>query len=131
MTSGWRMAVMKKSTDIPNQINDGKVIPAKQVKNEEVSLHEQVRREFAKSEDHGEPESEQLKNELNEPDYTLPSPMISLEDAAFANINPDQIGEAFGLDVERNEPLDPVEEIEERDENRWELNQKSAKEIKS
>ena len=82
---------MKKSTGISNQKQDGKITPA------EVSIHEQVRREFEYSEDHGEPESEQLKNELDEPHYTLPSPMISREDAAFANPNPDQMGESFGL----------------------------------
>ena len=118
--SEWRITVMKKSKEISNQKQDVKITPA------EVSIHEQVRREFEYSEHHGEPESEQLKNELNEPHYTLPSPMNSREDAAFTNINPDQMGESFGLAFQRNEPLDPVEKIEARDENRWELNPASS-----
>lgn len=113
---------MKKSTEITNPKQDGKITSAKVGENAEVPLHEQVRREFEQSEDRGEPESEQLKNELDEPHYTLPSPMISREDATFTNINPDQMGESFGLDFQRNEPLDPVEKIEARDKNRWELN---------
>lgn len=111
---------MKKSTEISNQKQDGKITPA------EVSIHEQVRREFEYAEDRGEPELEQLKNELNEPHYILPSPMISREDATFANRNPDQMGESFGLAFQRNEPLDPVEKIDARDKNRWELNPASA-----
>ena len=113
---------MKKSNEISNQKQGVKIAPA------EVSIHEQVRREFEYSEDHGEPESEQLKNELNEPNYILPSPMNSREDAAFANRNPDQMGESFGLAFQRNESLDPVEKIEARDENRWELHPASAEE---
>ncbi len=121
---------MKKSIETPNQKPGSKINSAKIGQNAEVSLHEQLRQEFEHAEDRGESKLEQLENELNEPHYTLPSPANSREDATFANRNPDQIGEAFGLDFERNEPLDPVDEIEERDENRWELNPKSAKKNK-
>lgn len=121
---------MKKATEISNQKQNGKITPAKTGQNVEVSIDEQVRREFEYSEDRGTPESEQLENELSEPHYTLPSPMNSREDAAFANINPDQMGESFGLAFQRNEPLDPVEKIEARDENRWELNPASAEKMK-
>ncbi|MEP7038336.1 MAG: DUF6335 family protein [Acidobacteriota bacterium] len=113
---------MKKSTEVSNQKQDGKITSLEVGENAEVSLNEQVLREFEYSEDCGEPESEQLKVEFNEPHYTLPSPMKSREDLMFANRNPDQMGESFGLAFQRNEPLDPVEKIEARDENRWELN---------
>ncbi len=87
---------------------------------------EEVREEFENAEDRGESDLDQLKSELNEEHYTLPSPIISEEDAAFANINPDQQGEAFGLAYQANEPLDTVEKIDERDDERWELNPASA-----
>jgi Family of unknown function (DUF6335) len=87
---------------------------------------EEVQQEFTNAEDHGESELDQLKSEVNEPHYILPSPIISEEDAAFENINPDQQGESFGIAYQANEPLDFVEQLEERDEERWELNPASA-----
>ncbi len=86
----------------------------------------EVQQEFEKAEDRGESELDQLKSEVNEPHYILPSPIISEEDAAFENINPDQQGESFGITYQANEPLDFVEQFEERDEERWELNPASA-----
>jgi len=53
---------MKKLTEIPNPKQNGKIASSEVVQNKEVSLRLQVRREFEKSEDRGEPESEQLKN---------------------------------------------------------------------
>lgn len=75
----------------------------------EVSTHEQVQREFEAAANQGEPESEQLKNEPGEPHYMLPSPMNSREDAAYTNINPDQMGESFGVNNQRNQPLEILE----------------------
>ncbi len=88
---------MKKTTELPNRKQGGKTTLANTGQNAEVSLHEQVRREFENAEDRGESELDELKSELNEPHYTLPSPMVSREDATAANIDPDQMGEAFGL----------------------------------
>lgn len=87
---------------------------------------EEVKQEFEITEDRGESELNQLKSELNEPHYSLSSPIISEEDASFENINPDQQGESFGIAYQANEPLDFIEQFEERDEDRWELNPASA-----
>lgn len=92
----------------------------------EPSITEQIRREFNYAEDRGEPKREQIENELSEPDYMLPSPMNSKEDAAFTNINTDQKGRAFGVANQRNEPLDILDKVEKRDEDRWALNPASA-----
>ena len=86
----------------------------------------EVLEEFENAEDRGESDLDQLKVELGEQHYLLPSPMVSEEDTAFTNINPDQQGEAFGLAYQANEPLDTVEKIDKRDEERWELNPASA-----
>lgn len=110
----------------PNKKRGEKIEPTAIDKNLKVSTHVQVLREFEAAADHGESELEQLKNELGEPHYMLPSPMNSREDAAFTNINPDQMGEAFGLNNQRNQPLEIIENIEARDENRWALNPASA-----
>ena len=69
---------------------------------------------------------DKLKSEIAEPHYILPTPIISEEDAAFENINPDQQGESFGIAYRANKPLDFIEKIDERDEERWELNPASA-----
>jgi Family of unknown function (DUF6335) len=92
----------------------------------EILIDPEVQQEFENAEDRGESDLDQLKAELGEEHYTLPSPTISEEDAVFTNINPDQQGEAFGLAYQANEPLDTVEKIDERDEERWELNPASA-----
>lgn len=92
----------------------------------EPSIEEQVDREFEHAEDLGESEGEQIKDELNELKYMLPSPENSLEDAAYTNINADQKGLAYGTANQRNEPLDMTEKREKRDEDRWELNPASA-----
>ncbi|MDI1241450.1 MAG: DUF6335 family protein [bacterium] len=93
---------------------------------QKTSIEEQVKREFKYSADHGEPEQEQIQSELAEQDYMLPSPMNSREDVAFTNINPDQMGMAVGVANQRNEPLDILEKVEDRDEDRWALNPASA-----
>lgn len=92
----------------------------------EPSVAEQVKREFEYSEDHGEPESEKVENELSEEKYMLPSPENSIEDAAFENITADQKGLARGIANQRNEPLDMTEKRGKRDEDRWELDPASA-----
>ncbi len=90
------------------------------------SIEQQVEQEFEYSADHGESEREQIENELAEQDYMLPSPTNSREDMAFTNINPDQMGRAFGVANQRNEPLDILEKVEDRDEDRWALTPASA-----
>ncbi len=95
-------------------------------KKPEPSVAEQIRREFEYSEDHGEPEIEQIGNELSEEKYMLPSPENSREDAAFANITADEKGLAYGIANQRNESLDVLDKVEDRDEDRWELNPASA-----
>lgn len=90
------------------------------------AVNEEVRQEFEDAEDRGESNLDQLKAELGEEHYLLPSPLVSEEDTGFTNINPDQQGEAYGLAYQANEPLDTAEKIEERDEDRWELNPASA-----
>ena len=87
---------------------------------------EEVQQEFKKAENRGESQLDQLISEVNEPHYILTTPIISEEDAAFENINPDQQGESFGIAYQANEPLDFIEKIDERDGERWELNQASA-----
>jgi len=62
MSPEWGTGIMKKLTEIPNPKQNGKIASSEVVQNKEVSLRLQVRREFEKSEDRGEPESEQLKN---------------------------------------------------------------------
>ena len=81
-------------------------------------LQEQVRQEFADAAEHGK--------ELGEPHETLPSPLDSRDDASWANINVDQLGEAVGLVYQDEEPLNTIEKIEERDDNRWSMNPASA-----
>lgn len=93
----------------------------------DTSIEKQVKQEFEHSAAKGEPVPEQIENELAEQDYMLPSPMNSLEDAAFTNIDADEIGRAFGVANQRNEPLDIVDKVEKRDEDRWVLNPASAK----
>ncbi len=118
---------MNKIFENQNKKCDEEIAPTEINKDLKTSIHEQVEEEFEDAADIGEPESEQLKNELGEPNYMLPSPMNSKEDAAFTNINPDQMGEAFGLNNQRNQPLEIIENIDERDEDRWALDPASAK----
>ena len=120
---------LNKIMENPNKKHGGEITPRSIDEITEVSAHEQVRREFEAAADHGEPESEQLKNEFGEPHYMLPSPMNSWEDAAFTNINPDQMGESVGVNNQRNQPLEIIENIEARDENRWALNPASAEDF--
>ncbi len=104
--------------------NQGK----KQSEEKEPSVAKQVDREFEYAEDRGEPVQEQIENELSEPKYILPSPDKSQADVDFYNITADQEGLAFGVANQRNEPLDVTEKVEERDEDRWELDPASASE---
>lgn len=91
-----------------------------------IVFKEEVRKEFKNASDRGESNLNKIKAELGELNYILSSPIISEEDTTFKNINPDQQGEAYGLAYQANEPLDTAEKIEERDEERWELNPASA-----
>lgn len=77
------------------------------------AVSDKVNEEFENAEDRGESDLEQLKAELGEEHYLLPSPMVSEEDTGFTKINPDQQGEAYGLAYQANEPLDTAERIEE------------------
>jgi hypothetical protein len=89
-------------------------------------VQEQVRQEFVDAAEHGKAGPEQLMEERGEPYETLPSPLDSRDDASWANINVDQLGEAVGLVYQDEEPLNTIEKIEERDDNRWSMNPASA-----
>lgn len=117
---------MKKPEEILDEELSDEVATGKTDGKPDISVDEQVRREFEYAADRGEPEIEQIENELSEPDYMLPSPENSREDAAFTNINADQRGRAFGVANQRNEPLDILDKVEDRDEDRWALNPASA-----
>ncbi len=117
---------MNISEDKPKKLDVDESEPTGAEERQQTSTEEQVKREFEYSADHGEPERDQIENELAEPDYMLPSPMNSREDATFTNINADQKGRAFGVANQRNEPLDILEKVEERDDDRWALNPASA-----
>lgn len=93
---------------------------------QDTSIEEQVRREFEHAAELGGPERQQVENELAEPDYILPSPTHSLNDTKFKNITADQKGRAFGVENQRDEPLDILGKIEKRDKDRWSLNPESA-----
>ncbi|HEX6279839.1 MAG TPA: DUF6335 family protein [Pyrinomonadaceae bacterium] len=90
------------------------------------SIEKQVKQEFEHSANKGESVPEQIENELAAQDYMVPSSVNGQEDAAFTNINADQKGRAFGVANQRNEPLDIVDKVEKRDEERWALNPASA-----
>ncbi len=117
---------MNKLEEKPKRWDNAESEPTGADEMQETPIERQVRREFAYSADHGESVREQIENELSEKKYMLPSPMNSREDAAFENINVDQRGEAFGIENQRNEPLDIVEKIDKRDDDRWSLNPASA-----
>ena len=89
-------------------------------------LREQVRREFVDADERGEAGREQSMKGRGEPHETLPPPSDSRDDASWANINVDQLGEAVGLVYRDEEPLNTIEKIEERDDNRWSMNPASA-----
>ncbi len=93
------------------------------------SLRIEVEQEFEVADERGRSDMEQIKSELNEPDFILPSPANSREDVAFTNINVDERGEAFGIDNERGEPLNTVERIADRDEDRWSMQPESAEDF--
>ena len=81
-------------------------------------LQEQVRQEFVDAAEQGQAGGE--------PHETLPQPLDSRDDASWANIDVDQLGEAVGLVYQDEEPLNTIEKIEERDDNRWSMNPESA-----
>lgn len=94
---------------------------------EELPIGKQVKREFKHAAELGETGgSGQSNNEPGDSRFTLPSPLVSKEDAAFANINAGQRGQAFGIDYRDDEPLNTTRKIDERDENRWAMNPASA-----
>jgi hypothetical protein len=85
-----------------------------------------VRQEFVDAAEHGKAGREQSMKEAGEPHQNLPTPLDSRDDASWANINVDQLGEAVGLVYQDEEPLNTIEKIEERDDNRWSMNPASA-----
>ena len=89
-------------------------------------LQEQVWQEFVDAAEHGKAGREQSMEERSEPHETLPPPLDSRDDASWANINVDQLGEAVGLVYQDEEPLNTIEKIEKRDDNRWSMNPASA-----
>jgi hypothetical protein len=89
-------------------------------------LQEQVRQEFVDAAEHGKAGRELSMKEGSESHETLPPPLDSRDDASWANINVDQLGEAVGLVYHDEEPLNTIEKIEERDDNRWSMNPASA-----
>lgn len=92
-------------------------------------LREQVRQEFVDAAEHSKAGREQLMKDRGEPQEALPPPLDSRDDASWANINVDQLGEAVGLVYQDEEPLNTIEKIEERDENRWSMNPASAEDF--
>lgn len=89
-------------------------------------LQEQVRQEFADAAEQGKAGREHLTDECGDPHETLPPPLDSRDDASWANINVDQLGEAVGLVYQDEEPLNTIEKIEERDDNRWSMDPAST-----
>jgi hypothetical protein len=85
-----------------------------------------VKREFKNAAEMGETGDSQQSGKAGDSRFILPSPLISEDDAAFANINVGQRGKAFGIDYRDYEPLNTTKKIDERDENRWALNPASA-----
>lgn len=117
---------MNKLEEKPKKWDVDESEPTGSDEKQETSIEEQVRREFEYAEDRGEPEREQIENELSEQKYMLPSPENSQEDVAFNNITADQEGLAHGIANQRNEALDILEKVENRDDDRWALNRASA-----
>jgi hypothetical protein len=95
----------------------------------EVPLREQVRQEFVDADELGKAGREELMKDRGEPHETLPQPLDSRDDASWANINVDQLGEAVGLVYQDEESLNTIEKIEERDDNRWSMNSASAENL--
>ena len=99
-------------------------------KTKEAPLREQVQQEFAVADERGKAGREQaMKEQRGEPHQTLPSPLDSRDDASWANINVDQVGEAMGLVYQDEEPLNTSEKIADRDDNRWSMDPASAEEF--
>ena len=94
-----------------------------------VPLREQVRQEFIDVEERGKAGREQLIEERGEPHENFPQPLDSRDDASWANISVDQLGEAVGLVYQDEEPLNTIEKIEDRDDNRWSMNPASAEDF--
>jgi|GEM_PF-6478354 len=90
------------------------------------SINEQVKQEFAHAEAEGSLPVDEVKDDSLDNSYILPSSEYSREDVDANNIDPDQIGEAFGIEDQRNEPLKTIDELERRDADPWELNPASA-----
>lgn len=95
----------------------------------EVPLREQVQQEFVDAEERGKAGREQLMKERSTLHETLPQPLDSRDDESWANINVDQLGEAVGLVYQDEEPLNTIEKIEQRDDNRWSMDPASAEDF--
>lgn len=85
-------------------------------------LQEQVLEEFVDAADRGTAG----RQRSSDPNDTLPTPLDTKDDAAWANISVEQIGEAVGLVYQDDEPLNTIEKMEERDDNRWSMDPASA-----
>ena len=92
----------------------------------EVPLREQVRQEFVDADELGKAGRGESMTDRGEPHETLPQPLDSRDDASWANINVDQLGEAVGLVYQDEEPLNTMEKITDRDDNRWSMDPASA-----
>jgi Family of unknown function (DUF6335) len=95
----------------------------------EVPLREQVRQEFVEADERGKAGRDRIMKERGELHETLPLPLDSRDDASWANINVDQLGEAVGLVYQDEEPLNTIEKIAERDDNRWSMDPASAEDF--
>jgi hypothetical protein len=112
----------------PNRTTSGERTKDMGQKNDN-SIRTQVEEEFEAADGLGPPDMEQIENESNEPDFILQSPENSREDVDFTNIDADQLGDAFGLKNELDEPLHSVEKLQKRDEDRWSLKPESAEDF--
>ena len=92
-------------------------------------LREQVQQEFVEADERGKAGRERVMKEGGELHETLPLPLDSRDDASWANINVDQLGEAVGLVYQDEEPLNTIEKIAGRDDNRWSMDPASAEDF--
>ena len=87
-----------------------------------------MQQEFVDAAERGKAGREQSK-EVSVSHDTLPPPLDTKDDASWANISVEQLGEAVGLVYQDGEPLNTIEKIEERDDNRWSMDPASAEDL--
>lgn len=88
----------------------------------ESPLQEQVLKEFVDAADRGTAG----QGRSGGPNDTAPTPLDTKDDASWANISVEKLGEAVGLVYQDDEPLNTIEKIGERDDNRWSMDPASA-----